>query len=307
MASYTISLFGKLQVRRGDRCVELEAAKVQELLCYLMLFRGRPHPRECIASILWDDQTTARSKQYLRKALWQLQAALGEEHVSESKRLFAVSPEWVEVNTHASLRLDVCEFERTCLATRGMPGQSLTQDAANQLANAVDLYQGDLLDGWYQEWCLIERERLQHLLLCAFDKLMAYHEHRGAFEESVAYGQQILRFDHAREHTHCALMRIYAAAGDRARALRQFERCVQALRDELDVPPAEVTVCLHEQIRAGHYPPVSALPALGRAVQPPPPSPLMDVAQHLHSLRTALAQLAAQVDQEIAAIETLLL
>jgi DNA-binding SARP family transcriptional activator len=302
MASYTISLFGKLQVRRGDRSVELEAAKVQELLCYLMLFRDRPHPRECIASVLWDDQTTARSKQYLRKALWQLQAALCEEHVSESKRLFSVSPEWVEVNEHATVWLDVCEFEQSCLATRGIPGEAMNPAAADQLARAVGLYHADLLDGWYQEWCLIERERLQHLLLCALDKLMAYHEHRGAYEEGVGYGQHILRFDRAREHTHCALMRLYATAGDRARALRQYDRCVQALHDELDVPPADMTVQLYEQIRTGHFP---SSATIAPAPSLPPPQ-LQDVAQHLHALRAALAQLTAQVEQEIAAIETLL-
>ena len=47
-------------------------------------------------------------------------------------------------------------------------------------------------------------------------------------------------------------MRLHYLAGDRTAALRQYERCLIALREELQVPPAQATEDLCKQIRADH-------------------------------------------------------
>ena len=79
-AKLTISLFGKFSVQFGNRTIDdLEKCKVQELFSYLLLHRDRPHPRENLANLLWSDVSTAQSKSYLRKALWQLQTALNAQ------------------------------------------------------------------------------------------------------------------------------------------------------------------------------------------------------------------------------------
>jgi DNA-binding SARP family transcriptional activator len=44
-------------------------------------------------------------------------------------------------------------------------------------------------------------------------------------------------------------MRLYYRAGDRTAALRQFERCITALCEELDVRPGKRTLVLYDQIR----------------------------------------------------------
>ena len=69
-------LFGQFRVRCGDEMLtHLFSPTLQQLLCYLLLFRDRSHPRETLASLLWGNTSTARSKKYLRQALWQLQNA----------------------------------------------------------------------------------------------------------------------------------------------------------------------------------------------------------------------------------------
>jgi hypothetical protein len=115
---------------------------------------------------------------------------------------------------------------------------------------AVGLYQGDLLEGWYQDWCIYERERLQNIYLTMLDKLMGYCEAHHEYDTGVAYGARILLFDRAREHTHRRLMRLQYLGGNRTAALRQYERCVTALDEELSVKPAKSTMALYEQIRA---------------------------------------------------------
>jgi DNA-binding SARP family transcriptional activator len=77
MSALHICLFGRFDVRCGEQALtDFNARRMQELFCYLLLHRDRPHPRETLASLLWCDCFTAQSKKRLRQALWQLQATL---------------------------------------------------------------------------------------------------------------------------------------------------------------------------------------------------------------------------------------
>jgi DNA-binding SARP family transcriptional activator len=118
------------------------------------------------------------------------------------------------------------------------------------LQNAVDLYRGDLLEGWYQDWCLFERQRLLNMYLAMLDKLMGYCEAHQEYESGILYGMRILRYDQAQERTHRRLMRLHYLTGDRTAALRQYESCVAALKEDFGVGPARRTVALYEQIRS---------------------------------------------------------
>src|ERR1700675_5041594 len=80
-------------------------------------------------------------------------------------------------------------------------------------------------------------------------KLMSYCESHDQYENGLQHGARILACDRAREHTHWRLMRLQYLAGNRTGALRQYERCVAALREELGVKPAKRTTELYEQIR----------------------------------------------------------
>jgi DNA-binding SARP family transcriptional activator len=160
-----------------------------------------------------------------------------------------VNPQWVHLQVGNDFWLDVARFEDAVSSTKGVTGERLTQEQVTRLREAVLLYAGDLLEGCYQEWCLFERERLQNLYLVALDKLVSYCEVKQLFEEGLSYGTTILRYDRARERTHWQMMRLHYLAGDRTGALRQYERCVQALHQELGVEPSRQTNALYEHIR----------------------------------------------------------
>ena len=292
MSQLRISLFGRLCIQReGQALPGCEAHKARELLCYLLLHRSRPHAREALASLLWGDQcTTAQSKKYLRKALWQLQAALG------GAGLLQIEPQWIELRPEGGLWLDVAVFEDAYAAVRGVPVQRLTEPRARRLAYAVELYMGYLLEQWYQRWCLLERERLHHVYLIMLDKLIAYTQAHRQYERGLAYGAHLLQFDRARECTHQHMMWLYAVAGHRTEALRQYDRCVAALEEDLGVGPAHSTVALAEQIRADRLDPL-AIPAFsaGPELAGTPSSMLVSVVQGLKEVEAGLVSLQGQV------------
>jgi DNA-binding SARP family transcriptional activator len=257
--------------------------------------------------VLWGDTTTAQSKAYLRKALWQLQSGLDAQGEAISERLLVVEPDWVRINPRADLWLDVAVFEQTFDSIRGVPARELNSQRIQDLRGAVDLYRGDLLEGWYQDWCLYERERLQNVFLAMLDKLMgfceAHHDSEGSYEAGLVYGALILRYERARESTHRRLMRLHYLAGNRTAAIRQYEQCVAALEEELSVKPAQRTVALYEQIRADRLEsPEPRLPD-ARALPKEVATPLFEVAGYLRHLRGLLSRVQHRVQGKIEEVE----
>jgi len=302
-----IQLFGKYCIWRGEQELEgLDARKAQELLCYLLLHRDHALSRETLASLLWPETTTALSKKNLRQILWQLQTALGSQLGTFEERVLVVEPDWVSLNPRVDLWLDVVVFEQAFETVQRLPGQRLDAQSVQIVEHAVQLYQGPLLEGWYQDWCLTERERLQSMYLAMLDKLMTFYEARGTYEISLSYGMRIMCYDRARERTHRQLMRLHYLLGDRAEALRQYERCTQALDEELGVAPSKSTTLLYKQICADQLDdPVTAIVEVDTFSELPA-RPLLEVLHYLTSVQETLTDLQDQVQKGIQAVEMVL-
>lgn len=329
MPRLNVRLFGKFSVLLNEKLVTgLDAFKLQELLSYLLVFRTAPHARETLAALLWGESSTAQSKKYLRQALWQIQSALDSRDDSTHDRLFSVEPDWIAVDDRADLWLDVAVFDQAFTRAREIRGQDLDPLVAQTLEEAVQLYQADFLAGWYQDWCVCERERLQTNYLIMLDKLMSYCEVQQKYETGLTYGLTVLRYDRARESTHRRLMRLHYLAGDRTGALRQYENCVTALQEELGVKPSRHTVALYEQMRVDEFSPfapvlvtsttaiakpaddslpLAATPAvIASPTATQDPSMLPKVIDHLKQLRQVLKEIHGEVQKDIKAIESVL-
>ena len=247
MAALHISMLGRFQVlRNGTVAPGFGAQKEQELFGYLLTHRATPHHREKLATLLWQDASSAQSRQYFRKALWQLQTDL--DNVAGRLPVLIVEPEWIQVNARADLKLDLLDFEETFATVKHCAPAQLTVDHVAQMARAVQLYHGELLQGWYQEWCVYERERIQHMYLFMLDSLVQSCMRDGQYQRGIEYATLVLRCDPAREYTHRQLMYLYALSGDRTSAIRQYARCADILRKELGVEPAATTQELHRAI-----------------------------------------------------------
>ncbi|MEI7556643.1 BTAD domain-containing putative transcriptional regulator [Candidatus Chlorohelix sp.] len=255
MTVLQVYLFGRLRVENNNCELEgFEARKLQELLSYLLLNRDRPLQREALATLLWPDLPGVPAKKNLRQTLWQLQNVLTAS--DESAALLVVEPEWVLLNSNEGLWLDVGVFEEVYTFVQGMKGHELDLTRARFMEEALRLYQSDLLEGWYGDWCLNERERLHNIYLAMMDKLMDYCEAHSIYEKGISYGLRILCHDRTRERTHQRLMKLHYLTGDRGAAMRQYQRCALVLEEELGIKPSRRTYQLYQQIRADSLIPI---------------------------------------------------
>lgn len=270
-----------------------EIGKVQELFCYLLLHLKKPSYREHLASLMWHNTTTAQSRRYLSKTVWQLQNALADCSLQDLP-LLTIDPDWIQVNSHCDFWIDIAVLEHASEITSNVRGHQLGKSQIEHVRHAVSLYHSELLEGWYQDWCIIERERMQHIFLSLVDKLMEYCEYKRQFELGIHYGRHILRYDKTRERTHRRLMRMLHLDGDRTGALRQYGLCNEALRDELSVSPSHQTQRLFRLIKAD---------VLDREIEPKLGS---NVFGRLRCLQSRLLDIQQQIQGEIDAVDTLL-
>ena len=298
MSLLHISLFSKFRVEFSDQIVSgIESQKTQEFLSYLLLYRNRLHSRESLADLLWPDNLQAKA--YLRRVLWQIQSTLGECD-DAAKEMLLVDANWIQINTAASFWLDISCFEQTFALVKGVSGTDFSPETARQVQEAVDLYSGDLLQGWYLDWCILERERYQQMFLSMLDKLMAYEKAKQNYEVGWTYGMTILRYDPLREHTHRELMALYYLAGNRSESLKQYHRCAALLDKELGVRPAYETESLYRQLKGNTLPPaVFPQRQLTNDRTVDHETSLQGLLKDLKQIQTALAVIQERVQHEI--------
>lgn len=301
-----ISLFGKFCVQCNQVLINFEGQKLQELFCYLLLHRERPHHRETLANLLWSDVTNKRSRDYLRKTLWQLQTTIRKQTDSSQYDLLLTESDWIQINPAANIWLDVAVFEEASNLIQGLFGQELKSPNVKKLQYATNLYQGDLLDGWYQEWCLYERERFHHMFLNMLDKLMDYCEIHCDYETGLTYCGRVLNYDIANERTHRRVMRLNYLKGNRTEALRQYEFCQKALDEELGVKPSQKTKILYEQIKDDAVFDVISQSNANKLTPPLEPVPQGEIIQQLQQLQQDLTLIELQLQQKIEGVNQIL-
>lgn len=298
MNTLRVSLFPRFRLEHENQRVEIDIRKVQELFSYLVLFHAKAHHREELAGLLWHEASAIQSRRMLRKTLWQLQNVLKEKW-----KVLYVENEWLQLDPQADVWVDALIFEQTYDSVHGIPGRQLTADQIEVLRMAAELYVGDLLEGWYYDWCVYERERFQFMYLAILDKLIGYFEANGQYELGIEYATRTLRYDNTREQTHRQMMMLYYMAGDRIAALHQFERCRAILLEEIGVEPDQQTLSLYTRIRAN----LLSLPGslYGSAATLPLPQ-LYVIFERLHYLHKSLGELQQEVDKEIGLVKQLL-
>jgi DNA-binding SARP family transcriptional activator len=256
-----LKLFGAGQATYFERPLAgFPHQQAYALLCFLLLNRARAHPRERLAALFWGDHSESRARSCLNTALWRLRQTLEPDAARRGSYLVTTAAGEVGFNLASEHWLDVEDFEDACHRILAKPVEAMGAADVETLEQAIGLYAGDLLEGLYADWALRERERLQRLHLNSLGRLMGYHTLHRAFEAGLAWGRRILDRDPLREKIHRDMMRLYAANGQRALAVRQYRLCCEVLESELGIPPMEETQALYAQIVSGAEPRL-ALPA----------------------------------------------
>ena len=230
MPAWTLRLLGQMTIEssQGVRPLLL-GRKGGALLACVASHGSAGVPRSRLLCLLWDHAAPDDARNALRQCLHQVRTELGEaaEILSSSADRLVLQEDLC--------RVDARQFDALASQTREA-----------ELRAAAALYRGDFAEGIeagteFGLWAQIERQRLDDLAHGVVAHLSELRLDDAALDDAIRLGCRLHAADRAHERTARALMRLYARAGLRSKAVEVWIDCRRSLRDELGVEPSEQT------------------------------------------------------------------
>lgn len=189
----------------------------------LLALRG-PMSRPQLAGTLWADADETSAGARLRTVLWRLGPA--RKLLDEANGTLALA---------SFVSVDVNQLRAGALA--------LDLDLALDSPGADDpvgvaLFEADLLPGWYDDWLVVDRERIRQLRLHALEALATRRIRAGRYAAALDAALAAVREDPLRESAHRCVVGAHAAEGNIAEAIRQYKRCREIFAAELNIEPS---------------------------------------------------------------------
>lgn len=250
MAGIHVFLLGAPRIERDGAPLRLDRQKAVALLAYLAL-SGQPHRRETLATLLWPENPAPDAYAYLRRALWALNQALGPHALEASRDTIALAPA-------ADLWVDALVFRALLAACRAHAHPSFDRctECRARLQDAAALYRGDLLAGFgvrdsaeFDEWQVAQAETLRQEAAALFEQLARCEQAQGAPDAALAAARRWVALDPLHEPAQRLLMELYAVAGRRSSALRQFHDLARLLQRDLGAAPQPETAALYARLQ----------------------------------------------------------
>ena len=254
MADLKIHLLGAPLIEVDGRPAAFDTRKAIALLAFLVVTR-ESHTRDALATMLWPELDQTRARAALRRTLSSLKSAIGDAPLEIDREILAMED-------IAGLWLDIDVFESYLAETQthGHSPEEVCLRCINPLTAALATYRGDFLTGFtlrdspnFDDWQFFKTEELRRKYAGVLERLVYIHAAQEEFQQAIEVAHRWLALDQLHEPAHRQLMKLYALAGSRNAALRQYRECVRILSQELEVAPLEETVELYETIRDNRF------------------------------------------------------
>ena len=225
----TIQLLGRFQVMAGDGVIDVPPCSSRSVA--FLALHEHDVDRNYAAGCLWLDKTESRAQANLRSCLWRLNQCGSAIVVSDSTRL-GIAP---------GVRVDLIEFQRFARAL-------IDPDASIDAASVdTELFCGELLPDWYDEFVEVRREQLRQFRLHALEALSRRHvsARAGTPWRSISRLPPSLQNRSAKAHTDSS-SRSTSRRAISARRSASSVRLDRLLRSQLGVCPSDTTRLLVE-------------------------------------------------------------
>ena len=254
-AELYVQTLGPFRVWRRGQEIERGAWGREKALHLLQLFvcrRQRPMHREEIMEALWSESTASTATTGLRVALTALRNALEPDRIPGAESPFVRRDgDTIGLTMAGGVRVDADEFSRLLKLARARETVDAEQAIVRYEA-ALALYRGEFLgENRYAAWAESERHERRREFLESAERLAALLLRTGEHERAARWAETMLQHDPLWEAGYSLLMESHWRQGNRALAVRTFNRCRKRLKDALGVAPSRRTIELLGRIEDG--------------------------------------------------------
>ena len=247
-------LFGRFEVYRNDEALSLgRNGKALAILKYLLANRARPVSQDHLMGWLWPESNLKKARWSINSAIYALRKLLGDCPSPAAGNYVLLEEGYYRLCSDVQVITDVDKFDACYEEGRRLAKEGRRGEAAAEYEKAIERYRGEyLVEDLYEDWTMIERERLIHAYIDMLSRLAVHYYETGQCQESIRACYRILQKDRCHEDSYRLLMRSYTRLSLRERALRQYRLCERILRQEYGTVPSSETRALYASLLSEH-------------------------------------------------------
>jgi len=238
-----VQLCGELRLQSGDVVVEAAAFPGRQgrlAFAYLATNR-RPVPRDELAEAIWPDKLPRSWEHDLAAVVSKLKAALTKVGLSDAIVGHARSYEL----RLPSRSVDAHDAAMSATEAEAARREGKAKKALEASARAADVARRTFMVGEQAEWIERCRDEQAAILVRALDVSAELYGKQGDTHTAVLHATEAVALEPYRETGYVRLMKLHFASGNRAEAVRTYERCRALLADELGVDPSPETEAVY--------------------------------------------------------------
>jgi LuxR family transcriptional regulator, maltose regulon positive regulatory protein len=236
-----VRFFGHFEILCNGEPLQLRRnGNVLSIFKYLLAHRDRPVSRDHLMGWMWPESNLKKARSSLNVAICVLRKLLSNCSTS-LQNCILLEEGYYRLSPTVRVVTDVDEFD-----ARYEQGCHLEKtnrvEAAIEYEKAVELYRGDyLLEHLYEDWTMIERERLSNTYMDILERLAVYYQETEQLRESIRISYRILEKDRCHENCHLLITKSYAFLGSYGRALHQYRLFKGVLKSTHGAEPSAET------------------------------------------------------------------
>lgn len=241
--------FGSLRVLVNHHSIEdWPGKKGKSIFAYLLLNHRKKIFRDVLMDLFWQKSSPDSARNCLNVTIHGLRRVL--QDIDPNNEYILFRDECYYFNSEIDIRLDVDAFRSIWRKAQRIEHMKDDSVPISEYERAAQIYRGEFLeDEIYDSWSALDRENLKEIYLVILDKISEFYVLSKKHSEAIGLCEKILEKDNCREDIHRRLMLSYYRIGQRDKAIKQFQKCVEVLKEELEVRPSSETTNLFEQLK----------------------------------------------------------
>ena len=237
------SLLGSPDIYFGEDCITEEfSSKSLALVFYLIMNNNKCFTRDFLGNLLWPGSSRKATYSNLRYNLWKISNIFEKYH------------ELPVINSKND-RIAFCDGVKYTLDVGDLRKLLDHKDIIN-VKKVKMMYTGDFLEGFYlkkcleyNDWIFYERESIQRLYYEILEDLLKKYKQKDLFYESIDILKTMLQINPFNEKLYQEIIELFLKKGDKTDALNYYNKCVNTLRENLNISPKKSTRNLLDKIK----------------------------------------------------------
>lgn len=218
------------------------SSKSKALIFYLLLNKNRTYSREYLSFLLWPNSNKKAAFSNLRYNLWKINNYFENNGIGDI----------IYTKNDKIGLIDTFEYE----CDINMLANLKKSEILIYKEKIRILYKGDFLEGFYlrecldyNDWIFFERERIQRVYIEILNDLLISYEENKMYNKIINLLENMIQIDPYNEILYSKIINIFLIKDDKVWALKYYNKCVNTLREDLNISPKESTKKLLSRIK----------------------------------------------------------